>query len=162
LKRRVVTTLLVGTLLLAACRGSSESQVEQAEFGVFFGGQVQELKEITKELDPTRQRHGFRIRFRQPLPRDVPVHWELLLPQSEKGGPRAAQLGQVTAKAGETELDVPLGFRPTDPLGVWHAQLSIDGKSVVARDFTLVAPPPPPRTSPKPLPPRAPGPSPSL
>jgi hypothetical protein len=162
LKRYVLAALLFLTLLAAACRGSSESLVEQAEFGVFFGGQVQELKEITKELDPTRQRHGFRIRFRGPLPRDVLVEWELLLPQSEKGGPRAAQLGQVTARAGETELDVPLSFRPADPLGVWRAQLSVDGKSAVGRDFTVVAPPPPARTSPKPLPPRAPGPAPSI
>jgi hypothetical protein len=102
---------------------------------------VQELKEIKKELDPARQQHGFRLTFRSPLSRDLPVAWELSLPASDKGGPRAALVGQVTARAGQGLLDVPLAFRPTDPLGVWHAKVSADGQVVIDRDFSVVAPP---------------------
>jgi hypothetical protein len=135
----VVVLLLLGV----ACERAPKSVVKEAEFGVFFGGQVQELKELKKELDPARQRHGFRLTFRAPLERDVPVTWEMSLPMSDKAdkkAPRAALVGQATAKAGETVLDIPLGFRMQDPLGVWHAKVSADGRVVIDRDFALVAP----------------------
>jgi hypothetical protein len=134
--RRLV---LVLTLLLA-CARASEGVVKEAEFGVFFGGQVQELKEIPKQLDPARQRHGFRLTFVAPLSRDVPVSWEVSLPVPGKGGPRPALVGQATAKAGQAVLDVPLAFRAQDPLGAWHAKVSADGRVVIDRDFTVVAP----------------------
>lgn len=142
-------------LCALACR-KEEGVVEQAEFGVFFGGQVQELKEIEKELDAARQQHGFRITFRAPLAREVPVLWELSLPVPEKGGPRPAIVGQTNAKVGQSVLDVPLAFRPTDPLGVWHAKITADQRVVIDRDFSLVAPAPAPRSAPKPLAPRGP------
>lgn len=113
----------------------------QAEFGVFFGGQVQQLEEIPKQLDPARQRHGFRLAFAEPLARDIVVAWEISLPLPEKGGPRPALVGQVTAKAGQAVLDVPLAFRPSDPLGLWHAKVTADGATVIDRDFTVTAPP---------------------
>jgi len=143
-------------LLLLACDRHPAGVVQEAKFGVFFGGQVQELKELTKELDPARQQHGFRLTFRAPLQRDVAVSWEISLPASDKGGPRAANVGQTTAKAGQGSLDVPLAFRPTDPLGSWHAKVSADGKVVVDRDFMVVAPPPQKPTA-KSLAPRTPG-----
>jgi hypothetical protein len=128
--------------------------VKEAEFGVFFGGQVQELQEIPKELEPGRQQHGFRLTFRAPLAEDLPVAWELSLPATEKGGPRAALLGQATAKAGQSVLDLPLTFRPTDPLGSWHAKLTAAGQLLVDRDFRVVAPSPA-KAAPKSLAPRA-------
>lgn len=133
-----------------------EGVVQEAEFGVFFGGQVQQLKEIQKELDPARQQHGFRLSFRSALAREVPVTWEISLPTTDKGGPRSAVVGQTSAKVGQSVLDVPLAFRPTDPLGSWHAKVTADHQVVIDRDFTLVAPPPPPKASPKPLTPRGP------
>jgi len=153
-----VTRWLAGLLLLAAaCGRGAPSDVKEAEFGVFFGGQVQELKEIAKELEPGRQQHGFRLTFRAPLAQDVPVTWELALPATDKGGPRAALVGQATAKAGQSVLEVPLAFRPTDPLGAWHAKLTAAGKVVVDRDFQLVAASPQ-KAAPKSLAPRASGP----
>lgn len=142
--------------LLTACQRDAPGVVKQAEFGVFFGGQVQELKELEKELDPARQRHGFRLRFDGALQREVKVGWELSLPVPERGGPRAALVGGVTAKPGQMSLDVPLSFRPQDPLGVWHAKVTADGAAVIDRDFTVVAATPPPKVAPKPL--GAPGP----
>ena len=142
--------LLSGALLGLGCSRAPQSVVAEAEFGVFFGGQVQELKEIAKELDPARQRHGFRLVFREPLKRDVKIAWELSLPATEKGTPRAALVGETVARERETRLDVPLAFRPSDPLGVWHAKLSADGEVAVDRDFTVVAPPPPPKAPPRP------------
>jgi hypothetical protein len=129
-------------LLACACeRKGAASLVKQAEFGVFFGGQVQELEVIPKQLDAARQRHGFRLAFSKPLARDIVVAWEISLPQPEKGGPRPALVGQATAKAGQAMLDVPLAFRPSDPLGLWHAKVTADGATVIDRDFTVTAPP---------------------
>jgi hypothetical protein len=93
----------LGVLLLLCvlgCKPSPKGVVKEAEFGVFFGGQVQELKEIPKQLDAGRQRHGFRLSFAAPLEQDVLVVWEVSLPPPEKGGPRPALVGQITAKAG--------------------------------------------------------------
>lgn len=142
-------------LLALGCH-REEGVVKEAEFGVFFGGQVQELKEIEKELDAARQQHGFRLTFRAPLVREVPVLWEISLPVPEKGGPRPALVGQTTAKIGQSTLDVPLSFRPADPLGAWHAKVTADQKVVIDRDFTLIAAAPPPKAAPKPLAPRGP------
>lgn len=130
-------------LLCGGCERKAEAQglVSEAEFGVFFGGQIQELKEIPKQLDPARQRHGFRLRFAKPLAADITVGWEVSLPVPEKGGPRPALVGQATAKAGDTVLDVPLAFRPSDPLGTWHAKVTADGVTVIDRDFTVTTPP---------------------
>jgi hypothetical protein len=65
-------------------------------------------------------------------------------------------VGQLTAAPGATVLDIPLSFRPSDPLGVWHAKLNVDREVVVDRDFTLIAPPPAPKAVSKPLAPRGP------
>lgn len=151
MKRRAV----LGLLLAAGCERGAPGDVKEAEFGVFFGGQVQELTEIPKELDPGRQQHGFRVTFRAPLARDVPVIWELSQPATDKSGPRPALVGQATAKAGQSLLEVPLAFRPADPLGSWHAKLTAAGKVVVDRDFQVVAAAP--QKSPKSLAPRSTG-----
>jgi hypothetical protein len=137
-RRRVVALSLSLALVALGCRGGKSDNVE-AEFGVFFGGQVQELKELPKELDPGRQQHGFRLTFRSPPARDVAVSWELSLPATDKGGPRAALVGRATAKAGQRVLDIPLAFRPTDPLGSWHAKLVAENQVVVDRDFQVIA-----------------------
>jgi hypothetical protein len=143
----------LGSLALACSRGGP-GVVESGEFGVFFGGQVQELKEIAKELDPARQQHGFRLTFRGPLAEDVAVAWEISLPATDKGGPRAANVGQTRAKAGQRVLDVPLSFRPTDPLGSWHAKVTAAGVVVIDRDFQVVAPSPQ-KSAPKSMAPRS-------
>lgn len=150
MKRRFVAL----ALLSLACDRSAPGVVQTGEFGVFFGGQVQELKEIAKELDPARQRHGFRLTFRKPLAEDVAISWEVSLPATDKGGPRAANIGQTTAKAGQSVLDVPLSFRPTDPLGSWHAKVIAAGVVVIDRDFQVIAASPQ-KSAPKSLAPRS-------
>lgn len=132
--------LCLGLLLAVGCDQKANSVVKEAEFGVFFGGQVQELKALPKQLDPARQRHGFRLTFEAPLARDVPVAWEISLPATDKSAPRPALIGQATAKSGQSVLDVPLAFRPSDPLGSWHAKVTADGQVVIDRDFVVVAP----------------------
>ena len=133
--------LALALLLSCGCDAKPQGVVKEAEFGVFFGGQVQELKELPKQLDATRQRHGFRLTFMAPLTRDIPVTWEVSLPPTDKSAPRPALIGQATAKAGQSVLDIPLAFRPSDPLGTWHAKVSADDQVVIDRDFAVVAAP---------------------
>lgn len=147
-------------LLALACERRAPSPVKEAKFGVFFGGQVQELKEIQKELDPGRQQHGFRLTFRAPLEHELPVAWELSLPATDKAGPRAALVGEATAKLGQSVLELPMTFRTSDPLGAWHAKLTAGGEVVVDRDFMVVAAPAQ-RVAPKSLAPRSPPPPPA-
>lgn len=135
---RVPAALLL--LVLASCERAPKGVVKEAEFGVFFGGQVQELQELPKQLDPTRQRHGFRLTFAAPLERELAVGWEVSLPATDKSAPPPALVGQATAKVGQTVLDVPLSFRASDPLGKWHAKVTADGVVVIDRDFSVVAP----------------------
>lgn len=156
MKRRAALAAWLA-LCAFACQGGKGDNVE-AEFGVFFGGQVQELKELPKELDPGRQQHGFRLTFRSAPAKDVAVSWELSLPATDKGGPRGALVGRATAKAGQSVLDIPLAFRPTDPLGSWHAKLTADGQIVVDRDFQVIAATPQKKPAPKSLTPRSPDP----
>jgi len=155
MKRRALLLTLLA--LAGACKPRTDSVVQEAKFGVFFGGQVQQLKEIPKELDAARQQHGFRLTFRGPLSKRIDVRWEISLPVPEKGGPRPAHVGQTSVAPGQTMVDVPLVFRPSDPLGAWHAKVVADGQVVLDWDFFVVTPPPPPKTAPKPLAPRAPG-----
>jgi hypothetical protein len=136
----VKAAFTLALLLSCGCDTAPKGVVKEAEFGVFFGGQVQELKELPKQLDATRQRHGFRLTFRAPLARDILVAWEVSLPPTDKSAPRPALVGQATAKAGQSVLDVPLAFRPSDPLGSWHAKVTADDVVVIDRDFTVVAP----------------------
>jgi hypothetical protein len=135
---RLLTVLLL--LVLASCERAPKGVVKEAEFGVFFGGQVQELKELPKQLDPARQRHGFRLRFAAPLERELAVSWEISLPATDKSAPPPALVGQATAKVGQTVLDIPLSFRASDPLGTWHAKVTADGQVVIDREFAVVAP----------------------
>jgi hypothetical protein len=135
--RQLALALLLG---LGGCQpDSAKGPLKSAQFGVFFGGQVQELQEIPKELDAGRQQHGFRLTFQAPLARDLPVAWELLLPVTDKALPRAALVGQATARAGLGVLDVPLAFRPADPLGSWHARVTAGSTVVIDRDFEVIA-----------------------
>jgi hypothetical protein len=136
----VKRALLLALLLAVGCDKSAKGVVKEAEFGVFFGGQVQELKELPKQLDPARQRHGFRLTFAAPLTRDTPVTWEIALPATDPRAPRPALVGETIAKVGQAVLDVPLNFRPSDPLGGWHAKVTANGVVVIDRDFTVVAP----------------------
>jgi hypothetical protein len=152
---------LLALCLVVGCKQPGPAGVKEAEFGVFFGGQIQELQEIQKELDPARQKHGFRVTFLAPLAREARVEWEISLPAPDKPGPRAALVGEAKAKPGQSVVDVTLGFRPSDPLGSWHAKVSVDGQAVIDRDFQVVAAEPPPRSSPRPLPPRVPSAAPS-
>ena len=138
--------LLALSLCLLGCRAEPDPLIERAAFGVFFGGQIQDRKELPFELDQTKQRCGIRIDFRAPLARSVPVAWEIARPLSSKASkPSAAadqvvEVGEVAARVGETRLDVPLALRQGQVLGTWHVRVKVDGRAVIERDVLVFDP----------------------
>jgi hypothetical protein len=135
----------------------------RAQFGVFFGGEVQELVNVPLEPDRARQTIGIRLTFRTAPNPPLKVSWELARPrraladpQKKRDGgapdaeppiaPKASEsrveFGYAMTRAGETVLDIPLELRPGDPLGDWSVKAEIQGQQVLNRPFRVVKPAP--------------------
>jgi len=147
--RRACGTL---TLLLAACETPSAATAdggESFEFGVFYGGQIQERDEIPLELDGSRQRQGFRLALSPPPASPLEVRWELGRPGvgrratdslGRKARPRKVQLGRAHFRAGEGTLEQHLAFAAGDPLGLWNIRVLIGERVVIDRPFLVYDP----------------------
>jgi hypothetical protein len=139
---------LLASLSSAGCEatGVSHPRAVRAEFGVLYGGQVQEREELPFELDPSRQRIGFRVTL-TPAPVDaLEVRWELGRPgtgrrvadsRGRKARPRQVQLGRAHFRAGETTFEQPLAFSPGDPLGLWNIRVQLGSEVVIDRSFLV-------------------------
>ena len=140
---RVTCLAIALSLLGCPAREASDPLVLHAAFGVFFGGQIQDRKELPFELDPAKQRVGIRIDFRAPLARSVPVSWEIARPLSAKASKsdaatdRVVEVGDAPARVGEARLDVPLSLRQGQVLGTWHVRVKVDGRAVIDRDVLV-------------------------
>jgi hypothetical protein len=121
-----------------------------AKFGVFFGGQVEERRDIPFELDPSKQTQGFRVDFGTPLARDTEVTWTIDMPASAqatktvrtKAAPRVEAhrksiTGKATIRAGLSRFDQVTAFEPGDPLGLWNARVVVGGKVLIDRPFEV-------------------------
>jgi hypothetical protein len=134
-------------LALAACDKPVEAPPLEATFGVFFGGQVQERKELPLVIDRTRQTHGIRLDFREPPERPVRVAWEVEKPAAALkavDGGKLVEYGETKTRPGEVRLEIPLAFRTTDRPGDWHVRVTVAERVVLDRSFKVVAPGPPP------------------
>jgi hypothetical protein len=146
-----VTLGLVASLALSACDapGALRPRALRAEFGVLYGGQVQEREELPFELDPSRQRIGFRVTL-TPAPEDaLEVRWELGRPgtgrrvadsHGRKARPRQVQLGRAHYRSGETTFEQALAFSPGDPLGLWNIRVQLGSEVVIDRSFLVYDP----------------------
>lgn len=138
--------------LVAACsRPPSSEATDRAEFGIFFGGQIQERDEIPFQLDATKQTQGFRVHFGKPLTRDAAVSWELSMPrvalksrgkqvsekQANAGSPHVKVSGQETARAGQEGFEHVLPFKPGDPLGLWNIRIVVGNTVLLDRPFLV-------------------------
>ncbi len=141
--------LLAASLLgLFGCQSKPESDplVERAAFGVFFGGQIQDRKELPFELDPIKQSCGIRLDFRAPLARSVRVRWEIARPLSAKasksdaGADQVTEVGEAAARVGESRLDLPVLLRQGQVLGSWHVRVKVDERTVIDRDVLVFDP----------------------
>jgi hypothetical protein len=141
--KRLWLSMLV---VLAGCQQRArEGSVERAQFGIFFGGQVQEREQIPFEPSRARQVQGFRLDFRAPLERDLAIEWEINRPRTSRkrasnaaaSDERLVQLGQAQARAGQTRFEQVLTFKPGDPLGMWNLRVVADGQLVMDRRFLV-------------------------
>jgi len=144
LASRRFCALLLGWAVLSCKHPSGPDPLAlRATFGVFFGGQIQDRKELPFELDPAKQQQGIRIDFEAPLEHGVPVAWEIARPVSSKAAKgdasveQVVEVGEATARAGETRLDVPISFRQGQVLGTWHVRVKVDAHVVVDRDVLV-------------------------
>jgi hypothetical protein len=117
-----------------------------AEFGIFYGGQVQERQDIPLEVDATRQRQGFRLQLAPAPDRALEVRWELGMPgagravpdsQGRKARPRKVQLGQAHWRPGTPAFEQVLQFSPGDPLGLWNIRVLVGSQVVIDRPFEV-------------------------
>ena len=140
---RAVGYLIALGVLSCQAKPESDPLVERAAFGVFFGGQIQDRKELAFELDPAKQSCGIRLDFRQPLTRSARVSWEIARPLSEKASradaaaDRVTEVGEVAARVGEKRLDVPVLLRQGQVLGSWHVRVKVDERTVIDRDVLV-------------------------
>jgi hypothetical protein len=111
---------------------------------VLFGGDIQDRKQLTLELDKAKQELGLRVTFAEPVTHPTRVAWEIERPSRVRGLDgglaRAAELGAITLPAGERRADASFSFRPDDPPGSWRVRISVEGKSVLDRSFDVVLP----------------------
>jgi hypothetical protein len=145
-------TLALGAVALVAS-ACAEPRKEpgkepEARFGVFFGGQIQERREIPFELDRAKQALGFRVEFPAPLTEDVRVEWRITPPppvgkQRAQGGAGAAGASEPrhassdVARAGESRFERTTPLEAGDPLGMWNARVVAGGKVLVDRPFEV-------------------------
>lgn len=136
--------LALGVLAGAGCDRNREREklVESAEFGVLFGGEIQDRPEIPRELDTTVQELGLRVRFARPLRKEAEVSWEVEKPSGkvglDGGTLYAAELGRARAPAGAERIDQKIVFRRGDPLGTWRIKIAVDDKEVYRRSFEVI------------------------
>jgi hypothetical protein len=134
-------------LFLAACAGAcrtAEEGTPRAEFGVLYGGDIQDRKQFVLELDRSKQELGLRVTFEEPVRRPLRVSWEIERPSSVRGldggFARAAEIGAVTLNAGERRADAPFAFRAGDPPGTWRIVILVESVRVLDRSFEVVRP----------------------
>lgn len=148
---KLKSALLLCLALASGCRaeGLPDRPVTTAKFGVLFGGQVQQRRDIPFEIDPAKQTHGFVVKFSQPLDQDVPIQWELNKPGSSKrvrdregrpGRGRLTTLGRAVARTGTRQFERAMHFEPGDPLGLWNIRVVVGDRVAIDRPFVVYDP----------------------
>lgn len=135
---------------VGCARPSPKALVKSAKLGVFFGGQVEERRDIPFELDPGKQTQGFRVEFSEPLTSETEIEWRIDAPKTDRDRrrkpasnaepPATPTAGKDIARPGETVVDHVLTFHPGDPLGLWNARVVVRGKVVIDRPFEVYDP----------------------
>lgn len=138
--------------VLVACEGSrgrTPKPAARAEFGIFYGGQVQQRDELPLELDPARQQQGFRLTLPEAPSTALEVRWELGKPGAgrrvtdsagRKARSRPVQLGRDHFRPGEPVFEHRIAFAPGDPLGLWNVRVLLESEVVLERPFLVFDP----------------------
>ncbi|MFZ5894272.1 MAG: hypothetical protein ACOY0T_24640 [Myxococcota bacterium] len=135
-----IALALCATLLLACRNEAKNADVERVEFGVPFGGDIQDRSQIPIDIEPREL--ALRVTFRAPLSRERKLSWELERPSnvraSDGGQLFAAELGESRIPSGERSAEAKLALRRNDPPGPWRIRVALDGQSVLDRRFEVL------------------------
>ncbi|MGC4092203.1 MAG: hypothetical protein QM756_30850 [Polyangiaceae bacterium] len=134
--------LFLPLCLLFSCRSPQpDNGVERVEFGVPFGGDIQDRAQIPLDLESRELL--LRVTFKGPLPRERLLGWELERPSTQRGADGgllfAAEVGEARVPAGESRAEAKLAFRRTDPPGPWRIRARLDGQALFERTFEVLA-----------------------
>lgn len=117
-----------------------EKGLESAELGVFYGGQVQELRRVPWPSDGKRPTFGFRLRFTKPLREELPVRWEVDMPAPRAPGQRVQRLGEARVPAGQRQLDQTLEIPAGAEFGIWNVRVIAGEHLVIDRAVRFFEP----------------------
>jgi len=141
--------LLAGAFALSlscSLTAGDRGEAVRAEFGLFYGGQVQERREIPLEMDRARQLQGFRLELEVAPRSPLEVRWEVGMPAAgplrrdalgRKARRRRTRLGRGLWRAGETRFEQTLPFAPGDPVGLWNLRVRVGSRVVLDRPFRV-------------------------
>lgn len=125
------------TLYGCALFGCSEAPPSpQAELGVFYGGQVQELQTVRLSSEPGKERYGFRVQLPASTLRAHAVHWEIQRPGRTAAGkwvPPQTEVGHEQLGLGEREFRKVFSFEAGAPTGTWNFRVLVDRQLVLDR-----------------------------
>ena len=132
-------------LLMWTCQRDAQASVT-AEFGVFYGGQLQRRREVPFTLNRTRQSQGFRLSFTRPLNTEARLAWELSVPEgSRESTPttpkaRTTRLGEELLRPGTARFEKRLDFEPGDGLGLYNIRVTLNNRLLLDRAFQVFNP----------------------
>lgn len=150
----VLAGILAGFGHLSCQGGKPTDPVRRAQFGIFYGGDVQEREQIPFQLDRTKQTHGIRLEFTQPLAEATSVVWEFDMPSpgykgretlgQARGAGHRVKVDRALIPAGRSSFDQVFWFQPGDPLGPWRILVKFGEREVINRAFEVYDPNHPP------------------
>lgn len=120
--------------VFVGCERQAPPEDIRGVFGVFYGGQIQELSAISWERgkEPVL---GFRLECAAPsaLPRQV--RYEIVRPGPL--GRRVTEMGEARIGTGETSYDFRVEVPPDMPLGTVNVRVEVEGRAVIDRAVHL-------------------------
>lgn len=138
---------MVALSLAAALIGSvgcaqqtSEHPVRQAELGVYYGGQIQQLRQVPWPTEGARPTLGFRLTFAEPLSEELQVKWEVDMPTRGGASSRVQRIQETRAGKGQERLDQSIEIPANAELGTWNVRVIAAERLVIDRAVRLFDP----------------------
>ncbi len=131
-----VVGLLLALATFGCARRDAADLVSRAELGVFYGGQVQERREVSMPKDRPRPTVGFRLTFAEALREPLSVRWEVDMPGPAER--RVSRVAEASVPAGQGRFDQVIELPPNASFGTWNVRVETEGRLVVDRAFSLV------------------------
>lgn len=125
-------------LLLVIVVGCRDEEHITGAVGVFYGGQVQELEQVT--LDPVRApSFGIRVEFPEAARgQDHQLRWEVVRPGPL--GRRVTEVGELQVKGDRAALDQVLPIDLREAPGLTNVRVVVDGQVVIDRAIDVRKP----------------------